>query len=199
MHTSTDFFVEKYFLWRWNGVSYHQLRTVCRVSGTATKQSQIVGDGVVVIIQLEAQANLRQATVDVEFVDVEFASRQVNAVDIVDRCNNKWPIAGRANCLEVCSLQGRCAKGPIFNISHETLEDTDRVAPANDDALLDFERHPANFRVIGDGASHEGENTAVLAFSCVIPQIEGSCGAVKGFANATGFSGFKYPAILCCN
>ncbi len=40
----------------------HQLRTVCR-SSVAAVQAQIVGNGVIVIVELEAQADLCQPAI----------------------------------------------------------------------------------------------------------------------------------------
>ena len=55
----------------WNIIFNDQLRTIDQ-PGIAAVEFEVVGDGVIVIVQLEAQANLCHTTVRGKFVDEAF-------------------------------------------------------------------------------------------------------------------------------
>ena len=128
---------------------------VCCGGTVAAVQAEIVGDCVIVIVEPEAQTDLCQAAAGIGLVDVEFTSRQIDTVDIADQCSAERPVGGCAKSLEVCGLQGGCAKGAVLDVSHETLEDADGVAAANDAKLFDFEYDAGDSRVIGDATGHK--------------------------------------------
>jgi len=65
------------------------LRTV-RNRGVAAEQGQVVGKRVVFVIQLEAQADLRQARIRRQFVEVGFRGGQVDAVPAASSAASPW-------------------------------------------------------------------------------------------------------------
>ena len=165
-----------------NAVCNDQLRTVCQSSRVAAEQAEIIGNPIVIVIQIKAQADLRQAAVGGQFVDVKFPGGQVEAVNVVDRRNDKRPVGTTIGCcqrLEVGSLQSGRTKCSALEIGHETLENRNRVATAADGALFDFEYYAEDSGVIRDGTCVEGQNAAILFPGRVIAQVEGSRCAVE--------------------
>lgn len=102
-----------------DAIRNHQLRTVCHDGGVATIQAKIVGTGVVAIIQLEAQAELSQATVGGKPVDFGYCTDKVDTVDVIGGGGVERSVGATGRRLEIFNFQaGFIAEEAILDVYH---------------------------------------------------------------------------------
>lgn len=83
----------------------YQLRTVCCCKSITAVDTEIVRHGVIIIIEFKAQADLRQAVVGCQFVDVAFCADQANIVEIVRKGRDIRSTICARRVLEIYTFQ----------------------------------------------------------------------------------------------
>ena len=145
-----------YFLWY---IRNYQLWTVCYGCSVAAVQIEEIGNRIVVIVEHKAHANLRQAAVGCQLVDIARAIDQIKAVNVTDQIggDNRRPIGATSRRLEISDFKiGGCTKEAILDIKQATIETGVGVAATKDALLFDFEDHAKDAGAIRNDAGIEG-------------------------------------------
>jgi len=178
----------------WNMILDNEQRAVGFSPFITAIELEVVSAQVVVIILLEAQAELCHAgQVDIgEGTAVEDQRIPAAGGCVLDRTRSA--LAGC--CLKVGQLQGiAVAKGALAYVHQDVTVGGEGIR-ADQTLLLDLERDFGDDGVIRQAGCSEGQDGAVLAVASVVTQIEHRGGAVHCPARVADLAGFEHPSVL---
>ena len=177
----------------WNGVLNNQLRAT-RCSSVAAVDLQEVGAEIMVVILVEAQAELGHPF-QVDILEIVHTQRLGIPLVYFGVCvGQHFVLAARA--IEICKLQSRITtERTLADIRQQFAMRLEGIG-AGDSCVFEHERDRGDDGILGQGGGIEGKDGAILFVGGIIANFEFLAVLVQGAANTAGFVLFQYPAVI---